>query len=121
MPAPARARPPAHKGAGKENVLTRKIGPLPAWAWTAIAAAIVLLYVVLHGKSSSSSQGGGKGHGLATALVPPVILHGRRGHDRDHHRHKHGGGVDPGGPRKGREGPEREWLGKKTGSGHPGP
>src|SRR5260370_37509767 len=103
------------KSAGKENVLTRKIGPLPTWAWTAIIAAIVLLYVLLHGKSSSSSsnQGGGKARG--TSLVPPVILHGRRGHDRDRRKH----GVDPGGPRKGKAGPEREWLEQKTGSEHP--
>jgi hypothetical protein len=95
MPA---AAAPARKSPGKENVLTRKIGPLPMWAWTGIAAAIVLLYVVLHKSSSSSNnsnQGGGKATGLVASLVPPVVIHGGGGHRRrddddkkKHHRKK---------------------------------
>jgi hypothetical protein len=111
MPAPA-AKAAARKPAGKENVLTRKIGPLPTWAWTAIAAAVLLLLVMWRGnKSSGSGQGGAKGHGFTGALVPPVILHGHK----ERHRHKHHGG-DPGGKKIG---PERQWLINKTGSKHP--
>jgi len=38
MPAPA----PAPKGGG--NILTRKIGPLPGWAWAAVAVGGYLIY-----------------------------------------------------------------------------
>jgi len=71
--------PPARKG--KDNVLTRKIGPLPAWAWTAIAAAVVLAWVYLHHAKTTSSgkPAGGRAGGFAASLVPPVVLHGPRG------------------------------------------
>src|SRR5580704_17600053 len=37
------------------NVFTRKLGPLPAWAWMAVVAALVLLVVVYEYKKGSSS------------------------------------------------------------------
>ena len=43
----AEPQAPARKG----NVLTRKIGPLPTWAWVLIGAAIVIGYAVIAGRS----------------------------------------------------------------------
>lgn len=115
------AEPPAaRKPEGKENALTRKIGPLPAWVWIAVAAAVILLYVVLHSKkSSASSKGGsGSGKGAGPSLVPPVVIHGARG--RRGRRGKRGkSGSDDDDDDSDREGPEREWLERKTGSEHP--
>jgi hypothetical protein len=87
---PSSPRSPARsagKPPGKENVFTRKIGPLPMWVWLAIAAALVLAYVLFFGKkkgksssSSSGKGGGGRGRGFGRAFWPP----------RTHHRHRHG-------------------------------
>ncbi len=60
-----------------ENVLTRKLGPLPTWVWVAIVAGLVLLYVVYEDrKSSAASKTAQKGAGNGEAagyLVPPYI------------------------------------------------
>lgn len=40
----------------KENVFTRKIGPLPMWAWVAIVGAIILGWAFFKSKSSASQQ-----------------------------------------------------------------
>lgn len=94
----------------RENVFTRKLGPLPMWVWLAIAAVAILLYVVM--SSSKKKQGGAspsgqqKQGGFGRALLPEVILeripgpphvhhrHHRGGHDHDDHRHHRGGGGD---------------------------
>lgn len=55
--APAAAAP--SRGAGGGNVLTRKIGPLPTWAWVAIAAAALLGWAYYKNRTSSSSTGSG--------------------------------------------------------------
>lgn len=109
-------------GAKRDNVFTRKIGPLPMWVWVAIIGAAVVLYTLWKGHSSSStSSAGGGGTKTSSALVPPEVAQGQDGQDDDddedrrrHRRRKHGG--DPGGKK---EGPQREWLEKKTGSEHP--
>jgi hypothetical protein len=108
-PASSSAGPPP--GPQRENVFTRRIGPLPMWVWLVIVAAVVLLYIVW--SSSKNKQGGtASGQqqqgGFGRALLPEVILerlpgpphvkhrHHRGGH---HHRHPHHRpGVDPGGP-----------------------
>lgn len=95
------ARPPAAAPGKKENVLTRKLGPLPTWAWIAIAAALILGYVLFFGKKSKggggkSGQGGGTGTARGPASAgrtiiriisprrPPHTRHNRRGdHDED--------------------------------------
>src|SRR5215472_13008609 len=96
---------------GKENVFTRKLGPLPAWVWMAIAAALILLWVVWsgHKKASSTATGGQKTGGFGAELVPPVILHGARGPRGRRGRPGNSGGEEG---EKG-EGPEREWLENK--------
>jgi hypothetical protein len=97
----------------RENVFTRKLGPLPMWVWLVIVAAIILLYVVYSSSkkkgSSSSVQQDPQQGGFGRALLPEVILeqlpgppHQRHRHHRGGHKHRHPhhrpGGVDPGGP-----------------------
>lgn len=117
---PTRGRPAPAKG--KENVLTRKIGPLPTWGWVAVVASLLLLYVFWsNNKSAQSSSSSGTGTGKATgltSLVPPVIVHGARG-KRGKRGKKGKSGGDDDDQESDREGPEREWLEKKTGSEHP--
>jgi hypothetical protein len=110
-PASSSAPPGPHR----ENVFTRKIGPLPMWVWLVIVAGLVLLYVVWSSSkkkqsSSSSSSGQQQTGGFGRALLPEVILeripgpphtrhrHHRGGHHHRHHSGHHRGGVDPGGP-----------------------
>jgi hypothetical protein len=103
-------------GKKKDNVLTRKIGPLPTWAWTAIIAAVLLLFVFWRSTKNSSQQqqpGTGKARGFGGSVTPPVAVQGSAAQDDDddqdrgkHHRRTAGG-------------PERQWLIKKTGSQHP--
>jgi hypothetical protein len=52
-PAAAPAAPPARGGG---NVLTRKIGPMPAWAWIAIIAAALIGYAYYRNKQSAGSS-----------------------------------------------------------------
>jgi hypothetical protein len=109
-------RPPAGGPPKKENVFTRKIGPLPMWVWLAIAAAVLLVVVfMMKKKKGGSGQGQGQGQqGFGRGLVPPIIIerlggpphirhHHRRGDhddddDDDGKRRRHRKGVDPGGP-----------------------
>ena len=42
--------------AKKENVFTRKLGPLPMWAWVAIVSAILIGYFYLKNKQSASTS-----------------------------------------------------------------
>ena len=82
-------RPPGGPGPGKkENVFTRKLGPLPMWVWLAIVAALILAYVVFFGKkkkTAGSQRGtrGGRGpRGFGRFLTPPV--------PHIHHHHQRG-------------------------------
>ena len=57
------AAPPAETGARprRENVLTHKLGPLPTWAWVAIAGAGVLIwrwYSASHSAQTAAQQQG---------------------------------------------------------------
>lgn len=53
-----------------ENVLTRKIGPLPTWAWTAMAAVGVVGYAYLSSRKSGSSDSATS----SADLTPPEVL-----------------------------------------------
>ena len=91
------ARPAAPPGK-KENVLTRKLGPLPTWAWVAIVAAILIGYFYLKNKQSGSTTGTGTGAGqipqfvnqVYTSVLPPSAPvpapDKDGGRDRDHGR-----------------------------------
>ena len=49
--------PPAAAGTPRrENVFTHKLGPLPTWAWIAIAAAILVAWRVYSGKKAAAAQ-----------------------------------------------------------------
>lgn len=39
----------------KENVFTRKIGPLPMWAWVAIISAVIIGYAYYKNKNAAST------------------------------------------------------------------
>ena len=47
-------KPPAPKQGG--NVFTRKIGPLPMWAWLAIGLGVIGVYYVWQSKQNSSAS-----------------------------------------------------------------
>lgn len=83
----------------RENVFTRKLGPLPMWVWVAIIGAAVILYTLWKGKSSASTKSGtgsaGPSHGsFGASLVPPVVIHGARGARGRRGRPGPGGGDD---------------------------
>lgn len=58
--------PPAGSGG---NVLTRKIGPLPAWAWTGIAAAILIGWALI-----ARHQAAADDNSPATSSVTPPVI-----------------------------------------------
>lgn len=69
----------AGRPGGRENVFTRKLGPLPMWVWLAIVAGLVLLWVVWSSRKSSAGAPASSGPATGSALVPPVVVHGARG------------------------------------------
>jgi hypothetical protein len=76
MTTPAEPSGPTSGG----NVFTRKIGPLPMWAWMAIALLVALFYYLYKkNKSSSSSSGsstsdtGGSAGTTDQSLVPQFV------------------------------------------------
>jgi hypothetical protein len=71
-------------GGGGGNVFTRKVGPLPMWAWMAIALAVALGYYLIKSKgakSSNDASGSGTGGssttdspgGTDSSLVPQFV------------------------------------------------
>lgn len=52
--------------------LTRKLGPLPAWGWGGILAAVVLVYRHLHPGSSTSPDTTGSATGLTSTGNPAI-------------------------------------------------
>ena len=44
------------RGGGGGNVFTQRIGPLPMWAWVAIAGGILLVWRVMAGKKSQAAE-----------------------------------------------------------------
>ena len=52
---------------GGGNVFTRKIGPLPMWAWMGIALALAIVYYLYkkHTSSSTSSQNSAQNSSVA--------------------------------------------------------
>lgn len=47
---------PEPRGRGRENVFTRRIGPLPMWQWFAIALAMILVYVLYQYRKTSQAN-----------------------------------------------------------------
>jgi len=91
MPAPQR-----------DNVFTRKIGPMPMWAWVAIISAVIIGYAYWKNKQATSSSAPGTATTSAqvpqfvnqtyTTVTPPAAPPpGPSDHDKDderHHRHR---------------------------------
>jgi len=64
---------PEHSGGGG-NVFTRKLGPLPMWAWMGIALAIALGFYLIKSKSSSSTDSStSSGDTTDSSLVPEFV------------------------------------------------
>lgn len=104
------ARPSGQPGGppARENVFTRKLGPLPMWVWLAIAAVLVVGYFLLvRGKGKSGQQGPGQNpqRGYGRALLPDIVVNrfvNRPPHAHHHHRRHHHDrdpDPDPGGER----------------------
>lgn len=78
-----------------ENVLTRKLGPLPTWGWVAVAGGGVVAYALWQRRQGANSSTAGN-----STLTPPEILmfppeqdadEGQDGNTPDrHHRRHHG-------------------------------
>jgi hypothetical protein len=74
-PAAAPAAPPAAPRGGGGNVFTRKIGPMPMWAWVAIIAAVLIGYAYWRNKQSaaSSSTAATAATGTDASQVPQFV------------------------------------------------
>lgn len=59
---------PASAPRHRENVLTHKLGPLPTWAWIAVAAAAVLAYSLYKGRTSAA-----QGTSVPSDQVPQFV------------------------------------------------
>lgn len=74
------------------NVFTRKLGPLPAWAWMAVVAALVLLVVVYEYKKGGSSS---TDSGTAADTTPPTVFEFPADPDSDSSGSTSGGTTTP--------------------------
>jgi hypothetical protein len=69
-PAPGtgeRGQPPRGRG----NLFTRKLGPLPTWAWMAIGLALILGYAYYKSKTTTASSG--TATGTDASQVPQFV------------------------------------------------
>jgi hypothetical protein len=57
----------APAAAGKQGVFTRKLGPLPAWAWIAIVAGVIVLWAWWQSRKNPAAAT------PAAGVTPPVI------------------------------------------------
>ncbi len=66
-------------GSGRNNVFTRKVGPLPMWAWMAIALVLAIVYYLYKKKSAAAATGAASGTaantpgGVDASLVPQFV------------------------------------------------
>lgn len=89
----AEPQPPAQR----QNVLTRKLGPLPTWAWVVIAAGIVIALAWFKTRQGNKKQPDTGGAGQIpefvnqtyTTIQPPVAE--KEDDDDDKHRQHHRG------------------------------
>jgi hypothetical protein len=57
----------------KENVFTRKLGPLPMWAWVGILAAMILGWSLYKSKTSGASSQAGAADTTDASQVPQFV------------------------------------------------
>lgn len=60
-------------GGKKENVFTRKIGPLPMWAWVAIVGGGILAWSLFSSKKAASSAADTSAAGTDASQVPQFV------------------------------------------------
>jgi len=70
-PAPTAAAPA--QGKGKGNLFTRKLGPLPMWAWLAIGVAVILGFAYYKSKTSAASSQDQTATGTDASQVPQFV------------------------------------------------
>lgn len=58
----------------KENLFTRKIGPLPMWGWTSIVGGGVLLWALYRRSKQSQAQAAAQQSAYAPNTVPPIVM-----------------------------------------------
>jgi|SRR5215469_968388 len=68
--APRRAEPRTGR---KENVFTRKIGPLPMWVWLLIVAAIIIAWALFAGKKKKNQQAQAASARAGAGQVPQFV------------------------------------------------
>jgi hypothetical protein len=56
------------------NVLTRKIGPLPTWVWTAIVGGVIVLWALYQRSKSGSSSSGVDTAAAQASTTPPDVF-----------------------------------------------
>lgn len=71
MTAPNPDSPPRSDSGGGSNFWTRKLGPLPMWAWIAIGSA--LLVIVYSYKKNQSTQNQSTDTGVDSSQIPQFI------------------------------------------------
>src|SRR5271165_5965862 len=57
----------------KGNVLTRKIGPLPMWAWTSIVLIMVVGYSLYSNKKNAAAAAAAPATGTDASQVPQFV------------------------------------------------
>ena len=58
-------------GPAKEHALTRKIGPLPAWAWVSVIGGVILLWAWWERRNSTSTTASST---TASDTTPPEVI-----------------------------------------------
>lgn len=69
MSAMAPERPPARR----ENVFTRKIGPLPMWGWVAIVGGGILAWALYKRRTAGATTSSGASTGVDASQIPQFV------------------------------------------------
>lgn len=70
---------PSGSSAGNSNIFTRKLGPLPMWAWMAVALVLAIAYYLYKKKSAAAAGAASSGTaantpgGVDASLVPQFV------------------------------------------------
>ena len=64
---------PERPAARRENVFTRKIGPLPMWAWVAIIGSVIVVYSLYKRKTAGATTSTASPTGTDASQVPQFV------------------------------------------------